>query len=147
MNKKSNFIISINGNRDISDVEKCFSLPNYYKFILNDLKINISYSDNAIFSKSEDGNIIIILAGNIYQTMDNSSVQDYLLNTYLKFNKDFVKNLNGSFCLFFADKNTGGAYFATDRFNTRKIFKYKNDDSLIGGTDINKLPLKDCKLS
>jgi asparagine synthase (glutamine-hydrolysing) len=149
MNKKSNFLISIKAKTEELHAAKYRSLPNQYNIIINDLSISINYSDNAFFIKSNDENVIILMAGNIYQNdlPEYLSAEKYLLDKYLKFKKDFVKCLNGSFCLFFAQKDIGEVYFATDRFNTRKIFKFDKVNKLIVGTNINDLPLQDCKLS
>ena len=149
MNKKSNFLISIKDKTEELHVAKYGSLPNQYNITINNLSISINYSDNAVFIKSKDENVIILIAGNIYHNdlTQYSTVEEYLLDKYLKFKKDFVKYLNGSFCLFFAQKDTGEVYFGTDRFNTRKIFKFNKENKLIVGTNINDLPLQECKLS
>jgi len=149
MNKKSNFLVSFKEKTDQSHTESIKGLPNIYNFSLDNYIITINYSDNTFFVKSNDDNVIILLAGNIYQDdmPEYGSVEKYLLGKYLKYKKNFVKDLNGSFCLFFAQKDTEEAFFATDRLNTRKIFKFRKGNKLICATDMNDLPLKECKIS
>src|SRR4030095_2570348 len=149
MNKKGNFLISV------SKDEKKFvrlahsELPNHYNIKIDNSFISLRYSNNITIAKSNDGNIIILLSGNIYQDdlPAESSIEQYLLDKYLLHNKDFVKYLNGSFCIFFAQKDTSDAYFATDRLNTRKIYKFEQGESLLFSTNINFLSLDECKLS
>lgn len=149
MYTKSNFLIYFTNKYKNSEHLVNTDLTECYDILTGDLKISISYSKNITFAKSKDENIIILLSGNIYQDiqLSNVSTEEYLLNKYILHNKDFVKYLNGSFCLFFIQKDTSEIYFATDRLNTRKIYKFEKDRKLIFSTDINSLPLKDCKLS
>jgi|GEM_PF-2631495 asparagine synthetase B (glutamine-hydrolysing) len=149
MSIKSNFLISIEEKSDKSDFADNIILQNNYVFDAGKLKISLKYSDNVIFAKSADENIIILFAGNIYSDdiSDNDSVEQYLLDNYFSHKKDFVKYLNGSFSLFFAQRETGEVYFATDRLNTRKIFKFKKGGRLLFANDINLLPLNECNLN
>jgi asparagine synthetase B (glutamine-hydrolysing) len=149
MNKKSSFLTSIAGRNEQPDTGEFSDLVNSFDVTIGNYKLSIKYSSNAVLAKSTDENIFILFAGNIYRddlTLE-LSVEQYLINNYLLFNKDFVKHLNGSFCLLIARKDTGEVYFATDRLNTRKIFCYKKDNRLQFATDINYLPLQECNLS
>lgn len=149
MNRKSSFLISISERNENADNRVYEGLSESYEMVIGNYKLSINYLKNAVFAKSENENIIILFAGNIYQDdlHQSTSVGQYLIKNYLLLDKDFVKHLNGSFCLFFARKDKGEIYFATDRLNTRKIFCYKKNSKLQFATDINNLPLKECKLS
>jgi asparagine synthase (glutamine-hydrolysing) len=149
MNKKGNFIISVSKEESEFKSSSYNSLPNRHDLKTGNSFISIKYSNNTVIAKSSDDNIIILLSGNIYpdDLTSEISTEQYLLNKYSKHKKDFVKYLNGSFCMFFAQKDTGDLYFATDRLNTRKIFKFEKGNSLLLSTDINFLPLDKCKLS
>lgn len=155
MSKKSNFLINFTEkNNQPGHIENPGQkvnpkFQNCYNFLFDNFSISLRFTNNAFFVKSNDENIIILLSGNIYQDdlYENSSTEKYLLSKYLKYKKDFIKHLNGSFCLFFAQKDSGEIYFATDRLNTRKIFKFQKGKKLIFSTDINFLPLHECKIS
>lgn len=149
MNKKNNFLITFTGINNQPDHSPNPDLQNNFDVKLGNFNISVRYSKNAVFAKSDNENIIILLSGYIYQDdlFEGTSLEKYLIYKYSKYKKDFVKYLNGSFCLFFIQKDSGEVYFATDRLNTRKIFKYENENNLIFSTDINYLPLKECKLS
>jgi asparagine synthase (glutamine-hydrolysing) len=149
MSRKSNFLISIEEINDKSDFPGSTDLQNNFCINTGNYKISIKFSDNVLLAKSTDENIIILFAGNIYQDdlFDSVPLDRYLLDKYLLFKNDFVKYLNGSYCLFFAKKDTGEVYFATDRLNTRKIFSFKKGNKLLFATDINNLPLNECKLN
>ena len=149
MSRKSNFLISIEEKNKKPDFADNINLQSNYIISTGNLKISLKYSDNVIFAKSADENIIILFAGNIYcdDLSDNVSVEQYLLDKYFLLKKDFVKYLNGSFCLFFVQKKTGEIYFATDRLNTKKIFNFKNSKKLLFTNDVNLLPLNECNLN
>lgn len=149
MNKKGNFIISVSKEDKKISSSSHNSLPNCHDLKTDNSFISIRYSNNTILVKSSDENIIILLSGNIYPDdfISEISTEQYLLDKYSKHKKDFVKYLNGSFCMFFAQKDTGEIYFATDRLNTRKIFKFEKGNSLLFSTDINFLPLDKFTLS
>lgn len=148
MNRKNNFLISFTKINEKAEHCTNSELSNYYNIKTGNISVSINYSDNAVLAKSNDENIIILLSGYIYQDdLFDNAIGKYLINKYLKYNKDFVKYLNGSFCLFFANKNSGEVYFATDRLNTRKIFKFSKGKKLIFSTDIKDLPLPECELS
>ncbi len=149
MNRKNNFFITVTEENDQQNLNVNPDIPNHYSIYTGNLSITLRYSKNTVFAKSNDENIIILLSGYIYQDdlSEDTSIGDYLLNKFSTYKKDFVKHLNGSFCLFFAQKDSGEVYFATDRLNTRKLFKYEKGNKLIFSTDINYLPLNECKLS
>ena len=149
MKKQNDFIISISKKNDKPDILALPDLANCYSFNVGNSEITLKYSNKAIFSKSVDEKIIILFSGNIYQDdlFDNISMEKYLLEKYFLLKKDFVKYLNGSFCIFMAYKETGEVYFATDRLNTRKLFNFKKGKEFIFATDINYFPLSECNLS
>jgi len=149
LNRKNNFIITVTQEKNQQNLNVNSDLPNHYNINTGNLSITLRYSKNTVFAKSNDENIIILLSGYIYEgdLLKFKSIEDYLLNKFSIYKKDFVKYLNGSFCLFFAQKDSGEFYFATDRLNTRKIFKFEKGNKLIFSTDINYLPLYECKLS
>lgn len=149
MNRKSNFLITFTEKNSQSEFNPNSALKNNYNFIIGNFNLSLRFTNNTVFAKSNDDNIIILLSGNIYQDdlYENTSIQEYLLNKYSLYKKDFVKYLNGSFCVFFAQKNTSEIYFATDRLNSRKIFNFKKGKKFLFSTDIKDLPLNDCELS
>jgi len=149
LNRKNNFIITITDLNVQADINPNPGLPKYYNFKTGNLNISLHFSANTVFAKSKDENIIILLSGYIYQDdfSDNIPIEEYLLEKYSLYKKDFVKYLNGSFCIFFAQKNAGDVYLATDRVNSRKVFNYKKGKKLLFSTDIKDLPLHECELS
>lgn len=149
MSRKSNFLIAITEKDKKSDIREYPDLSNNYYLEIRNLIISFKYSSNTVFIKSKNENVIILFSGNIYQDdiHENASIGEYLLEKYLISKNDFVKNLNGSYCLFLANKETGEVYFTTDRLNTRKIFYYQKGKELLFTTDLNYLPLSKCNLS
>jgi asparagine synthase (glutamine-hydrolysing) len=149
LNRKNNFLITVTQENGQQDLNVNPDLPNHYSINTGNLNITLRFSENTVFAKSNDENIILLLSGYIYQDdlSEYKSIEDYLLNKYSKYKKDFVKHLNGYFCLFFAQKDSGEVYIATDRLNARKLYKYEKGNKLIFSTEISYLPLNECKIS
>ena len=147
MSNSANFKISIihkdNSNCANKKLENCIN----YQLNVGEYRINAEYSGKTISASNED--FIILLVGNIYQDdlLYKQSLQSYLIESYTKYGIEFIKKLNGSFCMFVADNRAGIVHFATDRLNSRKIFYAQIGEKLIFTTKFTNMPLDECKIS
>lgn len=149
--KRSDFLAILICNKlAFHQSDNKFYLPNdAYNVSLGDYNCYLKYSSNTIVATDVSKDIIILLAGDIYQDdfKSEQSKAEYLVESYKKLGIDFVKNLNGSFCIFLANKSTNEIYLLTDRLNTRKIFYFKEKNTQIFSTELPQIPINDFELS
>jgi asparagine synthase (glutamine-hydrolysing) len=90
-------------------------------------------------ASSPDRQIELILRGELYGQPFGSDRQ-CLIEAYLQEGSDFLKRLNGSFCLVVIDARDGALIAATDRLNSRKLYCSESDDYVAFSSSISLLP-------
>ncbi|MEQ6353195.1 asparagine synthase (glutamine-hydrolyzing) [Lysinibacillus sp. M3] len=100
---------------------------------------------------SEDGNIVLVFNGEIYNYMDlrqellrkgynfqTLSDSEVLIYGYLEYGFDIVKKLRGMFAFCIWDKNTGVLFLARDGFGIKPLYYTRNttDGSILFGSEI-----------
>jgi len=112
----------------------------------NRFTLHLSKSSSTQVASSHDGQITLILHGEIYT--GGNSPANYLLERYLEEGLEFAKDLNGSFAILLVDKRTDQIYLITDRLNTREVFssRYKGSHWLSTALTYHLHPADDLKL-
>ena len=87
----------------------------------------ISTSPGTRIAVSSDGQVVLILHGEIYVDEESDQAQS-LLDSYTKVGISFASKINGSFAVLLVDKRIDLVALITDRLNTRKLFWSKSGD-------------------
>lgn len=100
---------------------------------------------------SDDGNLIIIFNGEIYNykeiktelspnyTFKTKSDTEVILNAYLKWGEDCLHKLNGMFSFVIYDKLRRTLFAARDRFGIKPFYYFHNSDYFIFGSEIKTI--------
>jgi len=113
----------------------------------NRFTIHLSKSSSTQVARSHDGQITLLLHGEIYAG-GITNPANYLLERYLDEGLEFAKDLNGSFAILLVDKRTDQIYLITDRLNTREVFSsmYRGSHWLSTALTYRLHPVDDLKL-
>jgi len=113
----------------------------------NRFSVHISKSSSTQIASSHDGQITLLLHGEIYAGGGNNPA-NYLLERYLDKGLEFAKDVNGSFAILLVDKRTDQIILITDRLNSREVFssKYKGGHWLSTALTYHLHPVDGLKL-
>lgn len=117
-------------------------LNRYHTYKTNVLKDNeslIIHSSLGTFdpdpSPAESHGIYLFLDGIIFNDDVSQPCKEYCLKKYIENGIDFVKEFNGEFFITIYNSNDDSIIFASDRYNTRLHFIFKNGYNVIVSPD------------
>jgi asparagine synthase (glutamine-hydrolysing) len=90
---------------------------------------------SGMLTSSPDRQITLVLRGELYG-QPFSSDRQRLIEAYMCQGTDFLKHLNGSFCLILLDARDGTCIAATDRLNSTKIYMSESGDDVAFSSSI-----------
>jgi len=137
----SDHSMSYTSFREVSQEDPDLSLET------NRFTVHVSKSSSTRVVSSHDGQITLLLHGEIYAG-GITHPANYLLENYLNEGPDFAKDVNGSFVILLVDKRTDQIILITDRLNYREVFSsnYKGSHWLSTALTYHLHPVDDLKL-
>ena len=113
----------------------------------NRFTVHISKSSSTQIASSHDGQITLLLHGEIYAG-GITNPANYLLERYVEEGLEFARDVDGSYAILLVDKRTDQIFLITDRQNTREVFssKYRGSHWLSTALTYHLHPADDLKL-
>lgn len=129
---------SKSNNKDFSRRLKRSNIETHSKSICTK-SFSIVLTHSSSIKKEELKELVyIFICGEIYETEKYSS--EYLMQDYLRYGTDFIKKLEGSFIILIIDNRNDSISIITDRYNTKKLYFVKIDNSYLLSTSIYNFP-------
>lgn len=109
---------------------------------------NASYINDCMPASNNTRNVFLFLVGELYnnQQSDRSqafeygdSNQAFLIRSYEKYEEDFPKQLNGSFCGLLLDNRNGKVFLFNDRYGMYRLFIHQNSEGIFFSSEAKAL--------